>query len=274
MRFFLFFLAATLCGFSFVSCSGDKNEIVDENVKVLTTFSMSSNAETRAYWNSGYIFWNSDDKVKVFVQHHEDEEGDVFSILNYTENKEKLTFQGMTYPHGYYRVVYPAACAHSLNSDGTVRVTIPDQQQAKPTTFDPSACIQIGGVDNLGQNVELDHVCAFLKIEVTAPCDWVEVSPNAENYGIVGTVDVSYQSAIDPSEGWVDRKHTVRLNNLPESGYYLIAIGPSDNYKGGITVKVKYPDIDVIEKSLTKDQSFTRGYVYSLGRCNKPGHNS
>lgn len=254
------------------SCSSsDNNEIIDENVKVEKIISVSNNPQTRAYWNNGAIYWNSTDKTKVFVDNHPN--GDVFSIVNYQENKDYLQFKGMTYQHGNYYVVYPAAQASTLNGD-KVRVTIPATQQAHKDSFDPTACIQIARAANLDQPIQMQHVCAFLKITVTAPCEYVEVEPNTAGYGIVGTVDADYEGKIDADNGWITRVHTVRLENLTENGTYLIVIGPSEGYANGLTARVKYPDCDVITKTTNKNLQISRGYVYEMGTCNKPVNNN
>lgn len=272
MKSFLFILSLSLGSILFASCSSDNDEIVDMDVKVPTTFTVASGVDTRAYWDqSKTIYWESDDKVKVFVDDHI--YGDVFTIVDFPVDKEPevVTFTGDTYKHGTYYVVYPASQANTLQYDKTVHVTIPEFQTATKGTFDPSACIQIGGAADLNQTVQLKNVCAFLKITVTDKCDSVMVSPNMKGYGIVGDVAVNYSSGIDPNTGWINRKHTVTLANLPEAGTYLIAIGPSEGYQQGITVRVKYPNTDEISNSTSSNPQFAVGFVYNLGTCKKPG---
>lgn len=271
MKSFKVILALSLGGLSLGSCSSDNNEVIEDEVKVQTTFTVSANLDTRAYWSDNAIFWNQNDLTKVFANHHS--EGDEFHIVEgtYVENYRALQFTGKTYKdHTQYYIVYPASQASTLNDDGTVNVTIPEIQQAHRGTFDPQACIQIGGAKNLNQTIQFDNVCAFFKIYVTAPCEYVEIEPNKQGYGIAGTVKVNYQGAINPDNGWTERKHTVRLENLQHEGTYLIGVGPSDSYDEGITVRVKFPDINVLTRSTSKDLQINKGYVYDLGRCDKP----
>lgn len=253
------------------SCSSDNNEIFEEEKMETVSFTVSSTPETRAYWSANQIYWNSSDVIKVFATNHTD--GSDFTIKDYRENYANLTFTGKTYvgnanhTHTYF-AVYPSGKVKSFDGSDLVTVEIPSSQSATYGSFDRDACIQIGKANNFAQGINLQNVCAFLKIEVTAPCSSVTVSSDG-NFGVAGTVKVNSDGAINSSTGWDSRATSVSLNNLPEAGTYLIAIAPSASGYPVLNVSVQYPGCEPRTNS-AQNVSIARGYVYDLGRCDKP----
>lgn len=261
----------------FPSCSND-NDVINEERMETATFTVSSSEEaTRAYWVNHSVYWNSTDVVKVFATNHTDGSDFVIKDKNaYEASMSAIAFTGKTYlestVHNHeYIFVYPAERALNYDGDNAVTVTIPAVQTATLNSFDPSACIQIGSTGSINGSVSLLNVCAFLKINVTEPCDWVKVTADGK-YGVGGKVKVNKEAVIDSE--WIDRYTTVTLNDLKESGTYLIAIGPSQDNYPEINVEVKFKRFDKTLKNHVGSFSITKGRVYNLGTCNVPSENN
>lgn len=261
----LFFVLGILV---FSSCSSDNSEIIDEEKKEKVSFTVSSPQQTRAYWSQNAIYWNTGDEVMVYATNHT--MGDKFTVTNYLENQDRLAFEGETYvtslqhAHRYF-VVYPYSKALEFDGSDKVKIEIPSSQSAEVGSFDRYACVQVGKTGNFKMTVDLDNVCAFLKIEVTAACSYVKITANG--YGVGGTAWVGSDGKIN-SDDWVQKYQEVTLSNLPQAGTYLIAIAPSSLYPV-LKVEVKYPDCEAKTREAT-DVPITKGYVYDLGRCGKP----
>lgn len=263
---YLFFGLSIL---AFASCSSDNDEVVVDEKMETVSFSVSSSADTRAYWSANAIYWNESDAVKVYATHHTD--GSTFTLSgNFDANQSTQTFTGSTYTtstlhdHSYY-VIYPASSAKEFNGVDKVKVEIPSYQTAIKGSFASNACVQACKSGNLDYSVQLTNVCAFLKIEVTAPCEYVKVSGG--DYGVAGIAWIDGNGEIK-SEDWVTKLTTVTLRNLSEAGTYLIAIAPSSKYPR-LDVEVKYPNIDAKTNSAT-NVPIVRGVVYDLGTCPGP----
>lgn len=265
------FLAA-FCVLAFASCSNNSEDILNEEKMETVTFSVTTSEETtRAYWVNHQVYWNSTDKLKVYATYHKD--GSDFMIDEpYEANLNDIAFTGKTYVGTFhdheYIFVYPAGQAKSFDGNNAVTVEIPATQTASLNSFDPKACIQIGSTKVLKGFVALFNVCAFLKIEVSEPCEYVKVTADG-SYGVGGVFEVSKEAVINPD--WNTRYPTVTLNNLYDAGTYLIAIGPSQDKYPELNVEVKFKNYDKPLTNHVGEISIAKGRVYNLGKVNAPG---
>lgn len=271
----IFLLALGVLVFS--SCSSD-NDVLNEEKMETVNFSVSSSEEvTRAYWVNHSVYWNKSDIIKVFATNHTD--GSNFEIKDkeaFEASMSDIVFTGKTYVESSlheheYIFFYPAERALSFDKFVYVTAEIPAEQTATRDSFDPSACLQIGSTTLLNGGVSLYNVCAFLKITVTEPCDWVKVTADG-TFGVGGVFKVNKRADIYST--WDARYPTVTLNNLDKAGTYLIAIGPSQEKYPEINVEVKFSRFEKTIKNHVGEFSISTGRVYNLGTCNVPSENN
>lgn len=290
MNFALAFAASLLI---FTSCSNEADEIVDVNkdVKVKKVFGVgiqTSESRTAIVGTPGTdvdhlsVHWTQDDKLSVFAQGHEGEQGDKFSWASWQGNDSHkfANFEGSTHQiesGQSYFVLYPAqdnARLLSVNGEPRLRFNIPDIQHAVQNSFDPAADIQVGKSASIGtstQSINLLNACAFFYITLQPGYSQVDLTVQEnEKWHLAGTVTAEVASGgalIKDFES--DCKNEISLINTEAGGTYFIAFIPTSGFKDKLTLTLhKMNQGGVMSLNFEKANgglTFTVGNYYYLG---------
>lgn len=176
--------------------------------------------------NGPDVWWSAADAIHVF----QGTEGARFVSTN-TEPALQAQFRGyLTASTGAssFWAVYPYTEANASDGSG-ITTTVPANQQAQATTFDPSALVTVAYTDNL--TLAFQHVCGGLKFQVTQ--DWIQQVELRSNDGtpLAGRITVGMDASGHPEVTAVqDASDAVRLTapygETFESGqwYYLACL--------------------------------------------------
>lgn len=286
MKKYIVMLACVASTLIIASCSNDDSENVVENPKVKTFLVASPSGSTRAAVNDLEhgdlkVKWEGTDHILVWGEGLSATGSDFgYDTTPNPIYPNTAAFKGTIDESNKYYLMYPKQDGASIEFgtagvSSTIIATIPATQKATSNSFDPSAAICVGATKTKAdKSVSILHVCSFLKITTSAPCEDITVSAATnDDWYLAGKVKIEASSSggkiLSPaSAGFVEGAKQVKL--VPSSGTaipagtYLIAIAPSTAFPG-IKAVVKYSNTNIVTKSKDDNFTFDAGFIYNLG---------
>ncbi len=241
-----------------------KDDTVDTNVVGGKTIIGAGISETRTSLGesvdgSRKVYWSNGDRIAV--------NGTASSALeNVAEQSTsaEFVFDGvLSLP---YKAVYPASAYTDANT-----VTLPAVQAKGDDSFGRDAEPMVAYAD-AGNNLLFRHLCAVVKISLTADADadeiaYVEFKGNGSEQ-VSGAFSVDYENATITAASTAEDDKTVRANVeralSSDGGTNVYVVVPAGTYENGFTVKVVDTYGHYMEKSTTSAQTLVAGQILAM----------
>lgn len=280
MKKCFFKLALFVGAMTFVSCSNNDDNIVNENDEFVSFCVGTPSTETRTVVSGintqgPFVNWETTDQLSLWGLCNNT--ASAMKQMTYTKKGNLDNYAYFTATSSFdvtpskYYVLYPYQASASCSNDGLITAEIPNVQYAVADSFDPAAAICAGSAASQQTSVTLDHACTYLKIKTTKDCELITVSSSQSDWYIAGKVTIDAASAGAAIKSFPEGKNSVTLN--PKSpatkiyaGTYLIAIASSTRLPG-LTVTVKYDSSNSVSKTTGNDSQIqlASGTIYYLG---------
>lgn len=163
-----FEILLAMLAIAFMGCSRpDLDDPLQSSCKVYKI--VGDKASTRVFMNAGLqLCWNADDELSVFwseanIKYKYNGEdgatnGEISAVDSY---KTEGTLLGNTY------ALYPYDEDASINSNGEISTTIPEQQEYLANSMGRNANLMVGVTENQeSSDLSLKNVCGYLKLQL------------------------------------------------------------------------------------------------------------
>ena len=232
----------------------------------------TEHSNTRIHLSDNKTVWDSGDKVSVFYNTDANQQ---WQFIGHSDEKSgeitPVTTQTSTTEIPYIVVAYPYNENYAIDSNGTISVTLPNEQNYAAASFGEGSSIMVAAGN--GSNLTLKHTCGWIKLQICG-----ERGTRVESIVLTGENNDKITGAItiNPLDGTAQysssmnkRKLTLLCGNkgvllsptIPTDFYFAI---PPRTFNKGISVEVTTTDGRKMTKSTSNKIVLDRNTIVPM----------